>query len=198
MNRLKLIRRCLIAAAMAWTFSGQAQAALTQSLEIHVSINATKSLQALSTSYTYGALSLNASSTTATYITIRNDSGAFIETYTLQGGNAVAQVGGESNWTLAGSTAANTYVFQALFTGTASPGNTPSASIWDATDSLTSGADVCSTTAFGDGSAGDEGASVSPLSAGNAYDRYLWFRVITPDVSAGTGRRDIPVTVAVQ
>ena len=173
-------------------FISSSHAATSQVLEIHVSINATKSLSAGTTFYNFGALSLNTSSNSATALVITNDSGAFVETYTLQGANATSDTSG-TNWTLAAATNTNTYALGAQFSG-ARPANTDAA--WDATDYLTAGAQACSTTQFGDGSAGDEGTGVSPVAG--SRDRNLWFRIHTPDVSTGTEGRTAQVTIAVQ
>ncbi len=168
------------------------KAATSQVLEIHVSINATKSLSAGTTYYDFGAMSLNTSSNSASALVITNDSGAYIETYTLQGANATSDTGG-TGWTLAASTGTNQYKLGAQFSG-ARPVNTDAA--WDSTDYLTTGAQACSTTQFGDGSAGDEGATVSPVAG--SRDRNLWFRLHTPDITAGVESRTAQVTIAVQ
>src|ERR1700753_3778619 len=54
----------------------------TVHLDIHVSINASKSLALGTTSYNFGALSVNTSSVSASAIVVTNDSTALQETYT--------------------------------------------------------------------------------------------------------------------
>ena len=175
-------------------FVSKSNAASTATINISVSISATKSVSVNTTFYVFGALNLSTTSVATSSITVTNNSGGFIETYTLQGANATADVGGESNWTLnATSTGTNQYRLGAMFSS-ARPNDTDAA--WDSTDYLTTSAQTCSTTAFGDGSAGDEGATVLPTAAGK--DRSLWFRMITPDVSSGVGSRTAPVVIAIQ
>src|SRR5262245_28101588 len=55
---------------------------LSQNLEIHVSINAAKSLSAGTTYYNFGQLTPNVSSVSASALVITNDSGSLVETYT--------------------------------------------------------------------------------------------------------------------
>ena len=175
----------------------KASAVLISTVEIHVSINATKSvsLAASTTYYSFGAMALSSSSVSTSSITVTNDSGAYIETYMLQGGNAVSDTGG-TNWTLATTTGTNQYALGAMFSDTI-PADTQA--VWpvgDATLYLTGVAQACSTTQFGDGSAGDEGATVSPLAG--SRNRYLWFRMHTPGITSGTEGRTASVYISVQ
>ena len=150
MNQSKKISQWLLGAALLFAaFSSPAQAALTANVDIKVSINATKSIQVIgTTTYTFGALSLNTSSNSATAIVIRNDSDAYIETYRLLAGDAIADVAGENNWTLAASTAPDTYSLAAQFS-TARPTNVETADNWDASDCLTNSAQMCNAQLFG-------------------------------------------------
>ena len=169
-----------------------ASAVTSQVLDIHVSITATKSLSAGTTFYNFGALAPDVSSNSASAIQITNDSGAYVETYTLQGANATSDTGG-TNWTLAASTGTNQYSIGAQFS-TAQPANTQPA--WDSTDYLTTSAQACSATQFGNGTLAEAGTSVSPVVANR--DRYLWFKIHTPDISTGTEGRTAQITIAVQ
>ena len=75
----------------------------TVHIDIHVSISASKSLAINTTSYNFGALAVNTSSVSASAITVTNDSGALLETYTMQGANATSS-GGGTTWNIAAST----------------------------------------------------------------------------------------------
>ena len=179
------------AALLFVAFSPSAKAAV---LDIHVSISATKSLQALTTTYQFGALNLGVSSNSVTALVIRNNSGAYVETYTLQGANATSDTSGTS-WTLnTTSTGTNQYRLAAMF-ASSRPDNQDST--WGSEDYLdptTPG--TCDGTTYTDGT--QTGAGVSPSPAASAYDRNLWFRMITPGVSTGTEARTAQVTIAVQ
>ena len=83
----------LFAVASLFAFSSSVKAALTQSIDIKVSISATKSVAVNTTYYHYGALGVNTSSVSATAIVVTNDSAALVETYTLQGANAASTAG---------------------------------------------------------------------------------------------------------
>jgi hypothetical protein len=191
MKSVKMKLALMGMALCAVLFVSRSEAATSQVLEIHVSINATKSLSAATTYYNFGALSLNVSSVSASALVITNDSGAYVETYTLQGANATSDTGG-TNWTLGASTTTNQYALGAQFSGSR-PADTNTAF---SSDYLNTSAVACSTTQFGDGSAGDEGATVSPVAG--SRDRNLWFRIHTPDISTGTESRTAQVTIAVQ
>ena len=196
MKHITQISRWLLGAALLFAaFSSPAKAASNGYVDIKVSINATKSIQVVgTTTYTFGALSLNTSSNSATAIVVRNDSGAYIETYRMQAGNAIADVAGENDWTLAASSAPDTYALAAQFS-TSRPTNVADANNWDATDYLTSSAQTCTAQLFGNNTLAQSGASVSPLAA--SRDRNLWFRILTPDVSTGVGGRTAQVTLSI-
>jgi hypothetical protein len=178
----------LIAAA---GFFSPARAAQSQTVDIHVSISATKDLTVDSTSYNFGALGVNTASVTATGITVTNASNGLISTFTIQGANA-SSVGGAA-WTLVSSTGnVNEYKLAAQFSNTR-PSNVDGA--WTS-DDLTTSAAGCTKDVFGNGTLGESGASVSPLAGLN--QRTLWFRLVTPLSVTDTTQHDISVTLAVQ
>lgn len=179
----------LMAAALIIGVGTLSHAAQSQDLEIHVSINATKSLSAGTTYYHFGALSPNVSSVSASALVITNNSSSLVETYTLLAGNAISDTAG-TDWTLAASTGTNQYSLAAQFS-TARPADNDSA--WDATDYMTAIAQACTTNRFGNGTAAQSGASVDPSATRN-----LWFRLHTPDVMADPGAHTATVTLAVQ
>src|ERR1043165_5854273 len=76
----------------------KASAVLISTVEIHVSINATKSvsLQASSTFYMFGAMPLSSATVASSSITVTNDSGAYVETYLLAGADAISDTGGQN------------------------------------------------------------------------------------------------------
>jgi hypothetical protein len=184
-------------AALALFASSRVSAAPTATVDIHVSIAANKSvsLAASSTYYMFGGMPLSSATVSSSSITVTNDSGSYVETYTLQGAAAVSDTAG-TNWAIATTTGTNQYALGAVFS------NTPPAAtqtFWPYGSSdlyLTGSAQVCSATQFGNGNAAEAGASVSPLPA--SRDRYLWFRMHTPGVSTGTEGRTAQVTIAIQ
>ena len=166
----------------------KAEAVTSQDIEIHVSINATKSLSAGATDYNYGALGVNVSSVSSN-IVITNDATGIQETFTLLAGNAISDAAG-TDWTLAASTSTDQYKLGAQFSS-AQPANNDGA--WDATDYMTAGAQACTSTRFGNGVLGQAGASVAPSATRN-----LWFRLHTPDSVSDVGPHTATVTLAVQ
>ena len=196
MKKVTKITRWILGAAVLFAaFSSPAKAASNGYVDIKVSISATKSIQIVgTTTYTFGALSLNTSSNSATAIVVRNDSGAYIETYRLQAGDALADVVGENDWTLASSTAPDTYSLAAQFS-TSRPTNVADTHNWDSSDYLTSSAQTCTADLFGNNTLGESGASVQPTAA--LRDRNLWFRIHTPDVSTGVSGRTAQVTLSI-
>jgi hypothetical protein len=159
------------------------------SLDIHVSINASKSLTLGTTSYDFGALAVNTSSVSAAAIVVTNDSGSLQETYTLQGANAT----GGSGWTLNTTTGtADNYVLGGMFS-TAQPTNDPAT--WSSS-LMTTSAVACSATQFGNGTAAESGLNVSPLTA--SKNRNFWLRMITPLYVTDTVQKNITITLAVQ
>ena len=176
---------CAVAA-----FTAESQAATSAAIDIRVSISATKSLSVGTTVYNYGALNVNVSSVSSS-ILVTNDSGALTESYSLQGANA-ASTGGGTTWTLAASTSTDQYALAAQFS-TSQPADTDAAF---SSDDTTTSVINCTTTVFGNGTAGESGASVSP-SAGSR-DRNLWFRIRTPNIVSDTTQRLATLTLAVQ
>jgi hypothetical protein len=169
-------------------FVSSAKATTPQSIDIHVSINVAKNLSASATTYTYGALNVNVSSVSSAII-INNNSGGLTETYRLLGANATSDTGG-TNWTLASSTSSDNYELETEFSN-AQPANTNAA--WGASNFLTTSAQSCSSTQFGNGTAGESGASVAPNS-----QRNLWFRLHTPDTVTDPGAHTGQATISVQ
>ena len=159
----------------------------TVHLDIHVSINASKSLALGTTSYNFSALAVNTSSVSASAIVVTNDSTALQETYTVQGANAT----GGNGWTLNSSTGTvDNYVLGLQF-ATAQPSNVDSS--W--TTSLTSLSVVaCTDTQFGGGS----GQSGFQVPAFGATARNLWLRMITPLYVSDTTQKNATLTLAVQ
>ena len=178
----------LVAALTVVGFATRARAANPQSLDIHVSINTSKSLTANTTTYDFGALGVNVSSVSSPII-ITNNSGALIETYRIQGANALSDAGGQS-WTLASSTGTDQYALAAQFSS-AQPTNADGT--WS-TDDLTTSAQTCTSTVFGNGTAAESGESVS-ATASNA--RNLWFRMRTPDVVTDPSQHTVTLTLSV-
>src|ERR1700690_2186858 len=84
---------------MAGFASSNAYAASSVSVDIHVSINATKALTVGPTVYNYGALNVDVSSVSA-QVVVTNTSTSLIETYRIQGASATSDSGG-TNWALA-------------------------------------------------------------------------------------------------
>ena len=181
--KLWLIGAALVVAGLA----GQAQAATSVPLDIHVSINATKSLTAATTYYNYGALNVSVSSVSSA-LAITNNSGGLVETYTMTAGNAISDSGGVA-WTLAASAGSDQYALAGQFS-TAQPTNVDGS--WGS-DDLTSSPVACSATQFGNGTAGESGAAVAPSAARN-----LWFRLKTPTSVNDAGSHTATITVAVQ
>jgi len=194
-NNMKTLRKLslwLIGAFFALTsLSTMATAADNVNIDIHVSINASKSVLAGSTWYYFGAIDINTSSNSATPLTINNGSTALIETYTIRGADAISDTAG-TNWTLAndpGSTGSENYALAAQFSS-ARPDNVDGSWANDNLNRLT--AVTCTTTVLGDGSAGDEGAGVE---AGG--ERNLYFRLKTPTTTADGGAHTAQLLLSV-
>ena len=165
-----------------------AKAVTSQVLDIHVSINATKSLSVGTTFYNYGALAVNTSSVSATALVVTNNSSGLIETYRMVAGNATSDAGG-TNWTLAASTgSADQYAIDAIFATTA-PTNVDAN--WSS-DALSAVVTTCSATQFGNGTLAEAGASVNPSATRN-----LWFRIHTPTTLSDTGAHTAQVTLSI-
>lgn len=192
MRNLTNISKWLVAVAVVIAgFSGLAKAANPEYLDVKVSISATKSVSAGTTYYDFGGLNTSISSNSATALVITNDSGSLVETYTMLAGNAVSDTGG-TNWTLAGSPGSDIYSLAAQFS-TARPDNV--GGTW-ASDDLTAGAQTCSATLFGNGTAGESGVDVSPTGGSNT--RNLWFRIQTPTAVTDATSHTATITLAVQ
>jgi hypothetical protein len=170
-------------------------------VDIHVSISASKSVAITgSTITTFGALPVSAAAVSGSSITVTNDSGAYIESYALQGANATSDTNG-TPWTLSLTTGTNQYALGAMFgDGSTAPANTTA--VWGYNNAalyLTSGVQNCSATQFGNNVAGQTGVSVDPDPASTyTNNRALWFRMITPSVTSGTEGRTAKVYISVQ
>lgn len=165
----------------------------TVHIDIHVSISATKSLSAATTYYDFGALPVSSAAVASSSITITNDSGALVESYTLRGGNAISQ-GGGVNWTLAGSPGVDTYQLDAQF-GDARPALADGG--WTSDTLASASYTACSNDqVFGNNVSGESCYQVSPLGA--AKDRALWFRIKTPTSVSDTTHHVAVVDIAVQ
>ena len=159
----------------------------TVHLDIHVSINAAKSLSIGTTSYNFGALAVNTSSVSAAAIVVTNDSTALQETYTVQGANAT----GGNGWTLNTSTGSlDNYVLGVQF---ASARPSDDDTTWSSSLASVS-AVACSDSQFGAGS----GQSGYQVPAVGSITRNLWLRMITPLFVSDAVQKDTTVTLAVQ
>ena len=189
MNSIKMKRLWLGLLALAsLAFAVPAQAASSVSLDITVQIAATKSLSVSATFYDFGAQTVSATTETLTAITVTNNSGALVETYAITGANAPSQDAG-TTWNLnASSVGTDQYMLAAQFS-TAQPSNLDAS--W-AADDLTTSAQVCSATVFGNGTAGQSGLSVLPSAT-----RSLWFRMKTPSAISDAGAHKATLTLAV-
>ncbi len=178
----------LLMAAVAVSGLTSEARAYTQSkgLDIHVSITASKSLAVNTTYYDFGALAVNATVVSASSITVTNDSGGLIETYTIQGASATA-VGTGTDWVLASSAGTDQYALSAQFSD---PGNIQAA--WT-NDALTYSAVACTDEVFGNTTHGEAGYQV-------AYNgvRGLWFRIKTPTAITDGAEHKATITLAVQ
>ena len=180
-------------ATFAFLFVSQAHADNPGLIDIKVSISATKSLTLGTSSYNYGALSVGVSSVSSS-ILVTNDSGALVESYSLQGQDADINGGGDV-WSLAASTSAvaDDYALAAQFS-TAQPTDVDAS--W-ASDSLTTGSQNCTDhDTFGNTSAGQSCFQVSPTGGSNA--RNLWFRIKTPGLVNSVAQHLAVITLGVQ
>jgi hypothetical protein len=183
----KLSLGLIVAALGLVCMTKPAQAAQSENLDITVSILANKSLSVNTTYYDFGAMTVNTSSVSTTSIIVTNNSGALVETYTIQGASATS-TGGGTNWALAASTGTDIYALAAQF-GTARP--TDDDASW-ANDDLTYSAITATPSVLGNGTAAQSGASVNPSATRN-----LWFRIRTPGVVSDTTQRKATITLAV-
>ena len=189
MYRLKSSYLWLVGAAMAFALFASPTKAQAQNLDIHVSITATKSLSVNTTFYDFGALPASSAAVSASSITVTNTSSVLIETYTIQGANAISDSGG-TNWTLASSTASEQFALAGQFSNS-TPANTDAAFT---SDDMTSSPVTCSATVFGNGTVGESGSSVDPVTT---PARGLWFRLRTPSITADSGAHKITIVLAV-
>jgi hypothetical protein len=165
-----------------------ARAASPQTIDVHVSINASKSLSVNATSYNYGALGVDVSSVSSA-VTVTNDSTALIETYRIQGSSAVSNTAG-TDWVLASSTGTDQYALAAIFQN-AQPSNTDSAF---SSDDTTYSPITCTATQFGNGNGNEAGINVNPVVN---TTRNLWFRIRTPNVVTDPSAHTVTITLSV-
>ena len=158
----------------------------SQNLDIRVSIAASKSLSVNTTYYNFGALPISSTVVSASSITVTNDSGGLVETYTLQGASATP-VGAGTEWVLASSAGSDQYALAAQFSEV---GNIQSG--WTS-DDLNYNAVACTAEVFGNATAGESGLSVA-----SAGVRGLWFRIKTPTAVTDTAEHKATITLAVQ
>jgi hypothetical protein len=178
-------------ALLAFFRSGALASTDTAHLQIHVTINATKSLACNTSDYVYGALAVGISSVTDTPIIVTNDSGGYLEVYKINGADALRD-GGGTNWTLDQTIiTTDTYRLGAQFSS-AQPADVDGS--W-ASDYLTASQQVCSATVFGNGTKDESGYQVRAVTQNT---RNLWFRIHTPDQVTDAGPHTAQVTLAVQ
>jgi len=181
---------CLSAALAVVAFHSSAKASNPQSLDIHVSINVSKNLSVNTTFYSFGAIPTSSAVVSGSSITVTNNSGSLIETYTLKAGNAISDTAG-TDWVLqvaSNTVGQDTYAIAGQFTNSG-PNNAESSWISD----YMSGSAVAATSqVFGDNSGVGNGLSVAPSAT-----RGLWFRINTPTTTADPGGHTASVTLAV-
>ena len=193
---MKRLARLAVSLVLFGSFGSLAQRACastdTVHIDIHVSISASKSLQALTTYYDFGALPVSSTTVSASSITIRNDSGALVESYLLYAGDAISQ-GGGTNWTLAGSPSSDHYQLDAVFGSTQPALNDGNWTLGNLSYTPTN----CSDDAhFGNNVSGESCYQISPL--GSAKDRQLWFRMKTPTAVTSPNEHIAVVNISVQ
>ena len=193
---MKRLNRLIVATAFFGGFAALASnvnaSTDTVHVDIHVSITAAKSLAANTTSYNFGALPVSSAAVAGSSITITNDSGTLIESYSVQGGNAISQ-GAGTNWTLAASPAVDTYQLDAQF-GNARPALADGSWTYD---NITAAVGPCSTDqTFGNNVSGESCFQVSPLVS--VKDRALWFRLKTPTAVTNPNEHIATVNISVQ
>jgi hypothetical protein len=189
----KILTRLIAAAWLAMAVAGAAHASTnTATVDIKVSIQASKSLSVATTSYDFGALTVNTSSVSASALVVTNDSGALIETYSIQGADAVS-TGGGTAWELDAAAGTDQFALAAQFSS-ARPSNADGS--WGSDNLTEDAATTCDANTFGNGTPGESGAVVSPLAG--QRDRNLWFRLKTPTAVSDTTQHKIVITVAVQ
>jgi len=185
---MKNTKKCLWLGLVALATVFAASTAKAASLDITVSISASKSLSLGATFYNFGASSVNTSAVSGSAVTVTNNSGALVETYTIQGANAPSTEGG-TTWTLSSTPGTDTYALAAQFATSASSNVDAN---W-ASDDLTTSPITCTSTVLGNGTAGESGASVLPSATRN-----LWFRIKTPTALTEGGNHKATLTISVQ
>jgi hypothetical protein len=191
-SRIKLA--VLSAVVVIAGLASRTQAADFVDMDIHVSINAAKDVTVDTTFYYFGAVDINASSNSVTPIQVTNNSSALIQTYTIKGGTATSDTAG-TDWNLVAASntvGSNTYALAAQFTGTGSQRPDNVEATWDSDYMRVDEYITCTTTVFGDGTAGDEGANVAP-----SADRYLYFRINTPTSTTDGGAHTATIRLSV-
>jgi hypothetical protein len=177
-------------ALAALAFALFARPAHAANLDITVSISATKSLSVNTTFYSFASMTVNSSSVSVSAIDVTNNSGALIETYTLQGANAPSTEGGTS-WTLSNTApGSDVYMLAAQFSSL-QPHNLDAD--WTSDDLNNSAPVVATASALGNGTPGESGASVLPSAV-----RKLWFRIKTPTAITDAGNHKATLTLTVQ
>ncbi len=167
-------------------FASTARAADNAAIQILVSVTGTKTVNVSTTSYNFGPLGVNASSVSATAITVTNGSTELVETYQLQGANAT---GGTTPWILDSSTGtADHYMLAAQFSS-GQPADDDAS--WGS-DDLNLTAQMCTATVLGNGTAGESGAGVA-----SGANRSLWFRIQTPTTASDSAQHDASLTLSV-
>ncbi len=174
---------CAMAALVAVLWVSPVQAAGTADVTVTVtlsgvSVNVTSGgLVAFGTVGT--PLALGSTTVSGTAIVVNND-GEGTETYSLSLTSATTPAG----WTVGNPANLNEYQLSAMFS-TAAPGAT-----FGAEDVLTTIPTACTATDFGNGTAGQSGASV--LTTAN---RNLWLQLEAPATSTTLAQRSITVTI---
>src|SRR5262249_47748439 len=92
-NKMKSthVKLWLVVAALAVIGLAQEAKANTgsQNIDIHVSVNATKSVAVDNNSYTFPAIPVSSAAVSASSITVTNDSNGVVETYAILGATAI-------------------------------------------------------------------------------------------------------------
>jgi len=191
MRRIKPILLGLIGLGIFGFLPGSSFGSQSATVDISVSIQASKDLSVDTTYYNFGALDVNVTSNTATPLVVKNESTGLVETYTIKGSTALSDSAG-TDWVLAPSTSStglNTFALAAQFSDS-HPNNAESS--WLQDDLNKDSAVMCTTDVLGDGSTGDEGANVNP-----GDTRKLWFRIKTPTTVTDGGPHTVKVVLSV-
>jgi hypothetical protein len=193
MKTAKRLTQWFLGAAIIFAgFAGQIKAADYVDVDIHVSINAIKDVSASATYYYFGAIDINTSTNSVGSITITNASTGITETYTIKGGTATSDTAG-TNWNLVASSdtvGSETYAMAVLFTGAGRPNNNEAT--WGQDYLRVDQFITCTTNVFGDGTPGDQGASVAPGAA-----RTMYFRLHTPTDTVDGGPHTATIRLSV-